>query len=1142
MRLVKKECLRAGLALLLAVSAARGQATDTLEQNFQQPPAVAKPWVYWYWMDGNISKPGITADLEAMHRVGINGCILLDISLDMPEGKAICMTPEWQSDVKFAISEAARLGMEIDLNSCPGWDGTGSPSVTPEQSMQELSWTHRDVTGPGPFPGVLPQPPSRLNWYQDIAVIAFPSPPEGDPTMDELNPTVTSSSGPVDAKLMFDHDYGTAVKLPLATPKKPVDLVFEFAQPIAMRGLRISSGIGYSNNVAELDVSSDGVNYTKVRDFNMTFNGHNVCTTGIGFSAPASRFYKLIFKNSVTESGGVSLAEVEFSPSFRIDQWATKSVMCGASMLPRDTRNAEGDADAIDPKQIVDLTAKMRPDGSLDWTVPAGHWTVMRFGYTSTAAMNHPAKNQGLQVDKMSRSSLRAGFETYVGKLIRDADPAARAAVTFTHTDSWESGSQNWTAHFEDQFLRLRGYDIHPWLPVLTGRVVGSLDRSERFLWDFRQTCSTLLTDCYYQALVDVAHETGIKVSGETYGQWVLDPLACGGRLDMPMGEYWLGWGPSGDARSMASAAHIYGRPILGNESFTCYDQRWLPDPYRMKPDGDEMLCEGVNKFVIHQYTQQPFMNVAPGMTMAGIGLNIGRTDTWWDQGAPFMAYLTRCSTLLQQGLFVPDVAYLMPEDTGYPLLQRYKMVPPIPEGYDFDTINADCLIKNMTVDQGTLKLADGISYRVLRLPAAGRMDLPLLRKIKELVEGGATVVGPRPIGTPGLGDFPASEDEFKSITDELWGGDAPKIVDLSVADALTKLAIPPDVKMTPKAYPLHYIHHRTGTADIYFIADESATSYTSDFVFRIGGKQPELWHADTGVIEPLPVYTDSNGRTTIPLHFNAHESVFVIFRSPTDPRHIVKMTCNGSPIFPLAATPTTPDDTRPHVNLKPDGTVDLFGGSPGNYELTRADGTTASVTVPDPPAPTAISGPWDIAFQANRGAPDTATFDQLMSWPESPVEGIKYFSGTATYTKSFDFTPPSLSGDAKPRYFLDLGDVKNFAQVRLNGHDLGILWKPPFRVDVTDSIQSGTNALEVAVTNLWPNRLIGDEQLPSDVTWKGKRLAEWPAWFLQGETRPVPQRVTFTTWKHWSKTDKPIPSGLLGPVQVVVVPDCPVP
>jgi hypothetical protein len=1096
------------------------ETTDTLAAQFAHPPASARPWVYWFPLDGNITTSGITADLEAMQRVGIGGVLYMEVEQGTPRGPAAFAGPLWRDLFKHACSEANRLGLQVNMNNDAGWCGSGGPWITPELAMQKLVWTQATYTGPRDVDEVLTQPQAVAGFYRDIAMLAFPAPAQS------------------------------------------------------------------SNGLPQLQ--------------------EKAALAAVGHSLPAP-------------------AHFPAAP--------------------------EGTTVPLD--KVLDLTTSTSTPGRLQWHVPAGNWTVLRIGHTPTGKDNHPApiSGRGLECDKLSKRGSEAAFNGLMAKVISDAGPLAGKTLISTHIDSWEVGSQNWTADFREQFQRLRGYDMLRYMPVMTGQIVGSTEISERFLWDLRQTISDLLLENYAGHFHDMAKRHGLRLSIEAYNTCPCDELAYAGRADEPMGEFWS-WHKFGAAFScteMASAAHVYGKPVVGAEAFTADSgERWLGHPGNIKDLGDWAFCEGINRFVFHRYALQPWTDRKPGMSMGPWGLHYERTQTWWEQSRAWHDYLARCQFLLQQGRPVVDICYLMPE--GSP--QSYNDQHIENGGHRFDLCPAE-LVNEMSVKNGRITFPHGMSYSVLVLPRVETMTPALLRRLAQLVRDGATVIGNPPLKSPSLSGYPECDTEVETAAMELWGSfDVPASVvarpvgagrvfwggGLAEATATRgKNGMFVDAKAvgrvlkengaredftcagTSGSQVLRFIHRAIGGTDAYFIANKNPREEEVQCSFRISGKRPELWWPDTGKTERVSVFAERDGCTLVPLRLGPHGSVFVVFGKAEPPKERVSsVQCDGKVVIPpepsrvsvrvlsamygvlndpkrtrdvqtkvqalvdsgtyvfpvsnmaagddpafgivktlrveyqadgtsysVAATDPEEITVMPDASWKPivevhddeDGFV-VHASQPGRYEVRTESGKTYQARVPEMPRPTDLSGPWRVAFAVGGGAPEHIDLDSLISWSKHPDPGVKYFSGTATYTHEFDMAAEMLSKSR--RLFLDLGKVEVMADVRLNGKDLGTLWKRPYRVEVTDAVRAGANVLEVRVANLWINRMIGDEQLPEDSDRNPDgTLKAWPKWLEEGKPSPS-GRFTFTSWRLWKKDSPLVDSGLLGPVGISVVETAP--
>ncbi|MGH9529060.1 MAG: glycosyl hydrolase [Terriglobales bacterium] len=1111
------------LLICLAGPAVAQQSSVPLEQGFENPPSSAKPRVWWHWMNGNITKDGIKLDLEWMNRIGIGGFQNFDAALNTPklvDKRLVYMTPEWKDAFLYATKLADQLGLEEAVAGSPGWSESGGPWVKPSQGMKKLVWSETRVEGGKPFSGVLSHPPSvtgpfqnipitdfvaTMNspttppeFYADTVVIAYQA-PDGNLRVSSLRPKITSSGGTIDPLVLSDGDLLKTTQLPKPPAGHKAWIQYEFAAPQTIRAVTLAlndpeavatNRWGAAPSIADVETSDDGNNFRKLTDIpndggiehTIAFPAATARLFRVGFTdyPPVSEKNRFDAENPFGDSVGrkadpnFEIAELVLHSSPRVSRFEEKAGFANLrSFGPYPTPPISA-SDAIRRSDVIDLTSKMRPDGTLDWTPPSGHWVVLRFGYSLLGITNHPASPEGtgLEVDKLNHDDVKRYMNTYLDNYKSAVgDLMGKRGLEYVVNDSWEAGPQNWTDNLIAEFTKRRGYDPRPWMPVLTGRVIESSQSSEGFLWDFRQTLGDLLAEYHYDQITNILHQRGMGHYGESHEEgraFIGDGMEVKRSNDVPMSAMWTQkpgvnnelYGYDADIRESASVAHLYGQNLVAAESMTAASGAWAWSPATLKPTADKELAMGLNRFVIHTSVHQPLLDRKPGLSLGPFGQWFTRNETWAEQAKPWITYLARNSYLLQQGRFVADIVYFYGEDSNLTAIFGNK-APDIPEGYNFDYINADALIHLLTVKDGQLATPSGMRYRVLALdPRSQQMSLPVLRKIRDLVQSGAIVVGPKPTGTPSLSDDPK---EFQRIVDQLWGpgvgnsfGKGRIYEGQNLGRVLAALQVAPDFEYT-KPQPdtnLLFVHRKLADGDLYYVDNRNDRYEKVGATFRIAGRSPELWHCDTGRIEPASYYT-ADDRTTVPLYLAPWETVFVVFRQPS-----------------------------------------------------KAASRTLPVTVEQLIAN--VHGPWKVSFQPDRGAPDKATFDKLTAWNENTDAGIKYFSGTATYTKAIQARAEWFKPGA--HLWIDLGSVKNLADVYINGKPLGIVWKIPYRVDATAALRPGANTLEIKVTNGWVNRIIGDRQ-PN-----------------------VTKTYTFTSPKFY-KADSPLwPSGLLGPVQIVRV------
>jgi hypothetical protein len=1075
-------------------------------------------------MNGNITKEGIKLDLEWMNRVGIGGFQNFDASLTTPklvDQRLVYMTPEWKDAFLYATKLADQLGLEEAIAGSPGWSESGGPWVKPSQGMKKVVWSETRLEGGKPFSGVLPHPPAvsgpiqniplfdflalisgqspkaGSTFYADTAVIAYRA-ADTDVPVSTLQPKITSSGGSLDLALLTDGDLVKTTQLPKAAAGQQAWVQYEFTSPQTMRAVTLvlndpgavaANMFGAAASIADVEASDDGQTFRKLVD--IPNDGGQEHT--IAFPAATTRFFRIAFvdkpaggftegrfdvENPFGDFSGMKpnpnfeIAELVLRPGARVSRFEEKAGfanLIGIDSFPTPPVAAN---DAIRKSDIVDLTSKMRSDGTLDWTPPPGNWTVLRFGYSLTGITNHPASPEGtgLEVDKLNREDVKEYMNTYLDNYKSAVgDLMGKHGLRYVINDSWEAGTANWTDDIVAEFAKRRGYDPRPWMPVLAGRVIESSEDSDRFLWDFRKTLGELLAENHYDQINDILHARGMGHYGESHEEgraFIGDGMEVKRHNDVPMSAMWTQrpgvnneqYGYNADIRESASVAHIYGQNLVAAESLTASSGAWAWSPATLKPTADKELAMGLNRFVIHTSVHQPLLDKKPGLALGPFGQWFNRNETWAEQAKPWISYLARSSYLLQQGRFDADIVYFYGEDSNLTALFGRKN-PDTPVGYNFDYINADALVHVLTFKDGQLATPSGMRFRVLALdPHSQHMSLPVLRKIRDLVQAGANVAGPKPTDTPSLSDDPK---EFQSIVDQLWGSGNGNSVgkgrvygDKTLSEVLTTIGVAPDFEYTkPESDTnLLFVHRKLSDGDLYYVDNRNDRSEALDATFRVAGKEAELWHGDTGTIEPAS-FQIANSRTTVPLHLEPWGTVFVVFHKPTKTQ---------------------------------------------SRNLPKTVDTTVAT----------IEGPWDVSFEPNLGAPAKITIDKLSSWSDNTDEGVKYFSGKGTYTKTIDVSSDWLAQGA--HVSIDLGDVKNMAEISVNGKPFGILWKAPYRVDITSALKPGKNTLEIRVTDAWTNRIIGDRQPNAAKTY------------------------TFTSPKYYKADSKLVASGLLGPVTII--------
>ncbi|MBI2929896.1 MAG: glycoside hydrolase family 2 [Verrucomicrobia bacterium] len=769
-------------ALLLTLALCHAAAAADLEKQFRAPPEETKPWVYWYWISDNISKAGLTRDLEAMARVGIGEAFIGNVDVnEKSRGPVKVLSEEWWGLVEHAIREGGRLGVNIGLFNCPGWSQSGGPWVKPEQTMRYVAVSETRVQGPAQFARKLPVPKEP---FQDLAVLAFPAPRLDTDTVAAHAPRVTCTPTAPDAAFLADGKLDTVCNFPPnAATKEPFLVDLELAEPFTARSLVLHPASQPFAVTFELQAADASGQFQSVRKFVLDRSNANVHVgplpfgpVAVAFPPVTARQFRLVFTGRSKQGG---LAEIELTSAARLERYVEKQLgkmfqtplpLWDAYLWPPQTE-ADGAGLAVRADQVLNLSDRLAADGTLRWEVPAGEWVVLRAGMTPTGVKNAPASPEGTgyEVDKMNRQWLAAHFGAFIGELLRRMPAADRKAFRHVVADSYEMGSQNWTDGFAAEFRARYGYDALRWLPVLTGRLVGSADQSDRFLWDVRRLVADRISRDYVGGLRDLCEQNGLRLWLENYGHWGFpgEFLQYGGQSHDLGGEFWAtGDLGSIELRAASSAAHIYGKRVVSAEAFTSSGPHWTMDPWWQKRRGDWACTEGANHFVLHVFIHQPFADRVPGVN-AWFGTEFNHHNTWFGQARGWIDYLRRTHFLLHQGRNVADVAYFIGEDT--PKMTGARK-PELPPGYSFDYINAEVIEQRLRVRAGKFVLPDGTSYRLLVLPELATMRPALLRKLRGLVKAGGAVLGPPPSRSPSLEHYPACDEEVKRLADELWG------------------------------------------------------------------------------------------------------------------------------------------------------------------------------------------------------------------------------------------------------------------------------------------------------------------------------------------------------------------------------------
>lgn len=1064
----------------LSVSAQQAkmpEGTDAWSEAWLNPPLSASPGCYYYWDTGNISEYGITKDMEAMKAVGIDEPFVTNVvGKRAPQGPVKVFSETWWNCMTHAADEARRLGMHIGYFNCPGWSQSGGPWVKPTETMRYLvSKEMRVKGGKKVVCNVydLFDASSRKN-LQMVSVQAFPAPLYDDFRIASLHPVV-QAQGLAQADKLFDGDMSTSA----SSDDKVSTIILSLSKADTFRSLQVYPADKTMKGYFTMEAEDGKGGWKEI--FRMAIDRDKLdATVGPMVEGALTANFQDVtaskFRFTFHTEKGIKLREIALNKAARMT-CSTEKQLGKLWPYPEVTATCYNWPVTVQPSkmsltvplgQVKDLTANVDAQGNLSWRSPKGNssngqWIVLVTAMSPTNVFNSPCTPEasGYEIDKMNKKIAEAHVDSFIGKLMARIPEDSRKAVRHVVADSYEKGAENWTEGMADAFVKRYGYDPMPFLPVLTGRIVGDAEHSERFLWDMRRFIADRIASEYIGGLRDRSHHYGLKLWMENYGHWGYpgEFLNYGGASDEVAGEYWISKPQRGpvEVRCASSAAHIYGKPRVSCESFTDGVTNFNTQPGKLKARGDWAMCQGVNHYVLHVYLHQPD-DRKPGFT-AWFGTDFNRNNTWFSRAKSWVDYIRRSSAMLQQGHPVADVAYFIGENTPK---MTGEQTPSMPRGYDFDFINAEVLMKATVGKDKRIQLPSGVSYAVLVLPSDKTMRPGVASKIVDLMSQGAHVVGNAPSASPSLEDYPRCDSLVSSY--------AKLMVSKGTNQGSTSLLSP----SSPLDQTLHalgwvedckapagflYTHRQEGDKHIYFVSNQSDKAQDAEVAFRVDGMQPELWDAVSGKRYAVSNYRAEGGRTIVPLHFEGSGSWFVIFRKPTAQQEQAQ---NRLPDFTKATLLQTVDK------------------------------------------------PWKVTFKPSYAPAFESDFAQLSDWTTNENPAIKYFSGTAVYENTFVCKNSLLKGNAQDVY-LDLGEVKGMATIRINDVELPTLWTAPYRQCITPYLKKGKNKLEIEVVNCWWNRLVGDEQ-------------------------PGAKPVTWTTNKVVKENSKLMPSGLMGPVSLMSI------
>jgi hypothetical protein len=1092
--------------LFIALITSSQLSAQTMEQRFLNPPQSAKPWVFWYWMHGAYSKDAITADLEAMKEVGIGGAYLMpikDTSSKIPFQPTVRqLSPEWWKLVKFAMQEAKRLNLQLGMHVSDGFALAGGPWITPALSMQKVVWTKKYLATGDTNAIQLEQPEGFQNYYKDIAVYAYPATSSNSFSETVSVPTVSTSTAARANFLAYRQTGNEAFRSDTSCW-----IQYKYPKPFTCRSIEVRTG-GNTYQALRLIVqkSEDGENFTTVTRFDPPRHGWQDADENHTFSIPATtaKYFRFVYEKEGTEPGSEDLDAAKWKPSLKvmgiylsdepvIHQYESKngsvwriSNATTEAQMPREV--------AVPLKNIINLTGKMDAEGNLNWKPPTGNqnWVIIRMGHTSTGHTNYTGGGGlGLECDKFNASAVKLQFDNWFGKAFAQDAVLAKQVLKVFHIDSWECGSQNWSSNFALEFKKRRGYDLMPYLITMTGVPVETAAKSEQVLHDVRKTIAELVNDVFYSTLKKQAKALGCELSAEAIAPtMVSDGLLHYKNTDLPMGEFWLN-SPThdkpNDMRDAISGAHIYGKKIIQSESFTSVRMNWAEHPGSLKIIGDRNFALGINKMVLHVFTHNPWMDKKPGMTLDGVGLYYQRDQTWFKQSKAWIDYLTRCQALLQMGNPVVDIAVFTGEEIPRRSILPDRLVTLLPGIFGKEKVEAE---KRRLENKGQplRQIPDGVNHSanmadpedwidplngyqydsfnpdalMLMQVKNGRVVLPGGASYALLVIPGKMLMNPNPTMSAAVQKKLQllATAGAKMVVDPQWiklfGNNKNVVAAPYMESSFENLGVKKDVDVIKGKDQVAWTHRKTLDEDLYFLSNQTGQQVIVEVGFNHINQLPVIVDPHSGARFKARLGEIKNGRTHLLLILPANGSAFVLFKK-SESR--VRFSHNYVPSF--------------------------------GWGMEHP-----------------FNDKWELRFEKHQvGSGYKIKLDSLKSWTSFSDTTIKFYSGTAVYSNTFEWKETSPGQTIN--LFID--SLYNLATVKVNGVDCGTMWTFPYSVDIAKAVKPGSNTIEIEVTNTWHNRLIGDEMLPPE------------------------KRFTWTTAPFRLKGKSLLPAGIVGTIKLVV-------
>lgn len=1179
MRILQKAATAGALAALCCLSIPQLKADD-LAEKFANPPANAGPQTWWHWMNGNITKEGITADLESMKRVGIHGAEIFNVYEGIPAGPAPFMSPQWLDLFKHAAAEADRLGMELCFHNCAGWSSSGGPWITPDHAMQTVVMSETKVKGGASVSVNLPQPKMQANYYRDIAVLAFPT-PSNNKRFDKID-------------LKCGYGFGLQYGMEPETAAAPAGAAITRSSIIDLTSKMDSTGkltwdapagdwtvlrIGHTPTGKENHPAPDagrGLECDKLSREAMDAHwagGIDPILKKLGPLAGKSLNDCLIDSYEVGWDNWTPLFREEFKKRRGYDPLPYLPTLTGRYIDNTETTERflwdfrRTIADLFAENYYMYFSELCKKHGLMSSMEPYdGPYEGLEVGAKADILMGEfwAGSDGAPSCVKLAASVAHTHGIKIVG---------AESFTAAPNNGKWQNhpgrlktlGDRIWCTGV-NRFI-FHCYAHQPWvgtnkIPGMTMGQWGTHFGRYNTWWEQSRAWIAYITRAQYllqsgKNVADVLYFGGeeapndgpyrpeLKEKGYDYDAVGTDLIYAlsvkDGKVVTPIGTSYrllvfpkTTWMTPALARKVGELVHagatvcapkpvkspsLNDYPACDSEVAKLADEIWGTTPGEHTYGKGRIIPSGAEDKILASMDVVPdCASATEGADITFIHRKIGKANVYFVSNQRERQQTLDC-TFRVSG-FQPE---LWDAETG-------KTSPaPI-----WHSQNGTTTV-NLNLEQA------GSIFVVFRSPATGRsadpivkMDFevnnPILTKLPKL-EIRRAVYGVFTFDkmvdvTPKL-QAAVKDDHIEILADNQLAGDPASMihkemrVQYTCGDKDYNITVPEHSKL---------ILPRTGESGklqiVRAMYGKFAEGTTELPVIKFIDITDRLAAKIRGGLLAVRVNNDLAGSDPSQMVVKTLRVDYAVDGTEQN----IEVPENSELRLPESAwnlLPPTPQLTVENKKLN------LIASEAGRYTFTHASGKTKSLSIASIQKPIEVSGAWKVSFQPHRGAPAEATFDSLISWPKHEIPGIKYFSGTATYHKKINI-PASYLGDNKFLQ-LDLGRVDVIAEVRLNGKDLGILWEAPFRVNITGAAKEGDNELEVRITNLWPNRMIGDEQYPDDCEWNGNgpTLKKWPDWVLKGEPRPSKDRLTFTTWKHWHKDSKLLPSGLLGPVVI---------